>query len=98
MNGDGRWRTQCVNPTSSRPFVVWRIEGGVTDYHRSTPTNYAPNGRIIRYGHQAARDKARELNAPSNANILGDGRAPDNAEDPLLASPEMSAAGDTVTL
>lgn len=64
MNGDSRWRTQCVDPTSSRPFVVWRIVNGVTAYHRSAPTNYAPNGRIVRYGYQAARDKARELNQP----------------------------------
>ncbi|MGJ6127429.1 hypothetical protein QN239_33150 [Mycolicibacterium sp. Y3] len=93
MNGDHRWRTLCVNPTSSRPFLVWRIRNGATEYHRSAPTNYAPNGRIIRYGYQAARDKARELNAPSNGNILGDGSAPDN---PHRAGHDMSAAGDTV--
>lgn len=93
MNGDGRWRIQCVNPTSSRPFVVWRIAGGVTEYHRSTPTNYAPNGRIVRYRHQAARDKVRELNT---GDIQGDGRAPGNVENAVPSDREMSEAGDTV--
>lgn len=96
MNGDGRWRTQCVNLTSSRPFVVWRITDGATEYHRSTPTNYAPNGRIIRYGYQAARDKVRELNTPRDRDIQGDGRAPCNVENAVPADREMAAAGDTV--
>lgn len=63
MNGDGTWRTQCVNQANARPFVVWRVLDGATQYHRSTPARYAPSGRIIRYGCQAARDKARELDA-----------------------------------
>ncbi|WP_342314679.1 hypothetical protein LIX17_25900 (plasmid) [Mycobacterium avium subsp. hominissuis] len=96
MNGDGRWRTQCVNPTSSRPFVVWRIDGGITEYHRSAPTNYAPNGRIIRYGYQAARDKVRELNAPRDRDIQADGRAPGTGENAVPADRETAAAGDTV--
>lgn len=63
MNGDGKCGTQCVNQDSARPFVVWRVLHGATQYHRSTPARYAPGGRIIRYGYQAARDKARQLNA-----------------------------------
>ena len=62
MNGDGRWRTQCIDSASRRPFIVWRVVNGATEYHRSTPTRHARSGRIIRYGYRAARDKARQLN------------------------------------
>lgn len=62
MDGDGRWRTQCVDSEGDRPYVVWRVIDGATEYHRSEPTNYAPNGRIIRYGYAAGLAKARELN------------------------------------
>ena len=61
MEGDGKWRTQCVGD-GQRPYVVWRLVGGTTEYHRGAPASDEPLGRIIRYGFEAARNKARELN------------------------------------
>lgn len=62
MQGDGKWRTQCVGD-GARPFVVWRVVDGKTEYHRTEPCNFGPCGRIIRYTYEAAHKKAQELNA-----------------------------------
>lgn len=62
MNGDGKWRTRNVGD-GPRPFVIWRIIDGRTEYDRSAACHYAPQGRIVRYGYESAHRKARELNA-----------------------------------
>lgn len=66
MEGDGKWRTQCVGD-GQRPFVVWRLVGGRTEYHRAEAISGEPMGRIIRYSFDAAHRKARELNETPSA-------------------------------
>lgn len=61
MEGDGKWRTQCVGD-GQRPFVVWRLVDGITEYQRAEASSDEPMGRIVRYGYDAAHRKARELN------------------------------------
>lgn len=38
-----------------RPFVIWRVVNGSTEYH-------AARDRVVKYGYTGARQKARELN------------------------------------
>lgn len=61
MEGDGKWRTQCVGD-GQRPFVVWRLVDGITEYQRAEASSDEPMGRIVRYGYDAPHRKARELN------------------------------------
>ncbi len=66
MEGDGKWRTQCVGD-GQRPFVVWRLVAGVAEYHRAAASGDELMGPIIRYGYDAALRKARELNETPTA-------------------------------
>lgn len=65
MNGDGKWRAMNVGGERPKPYILFRVVDGQTEYHRTTPCNYAPVGRTIHYGYEAARRKCRTLNAAS---------------------------------
>lgn len=65
MEGDGKWRTQSVGD-GPRPFVVWRIVNGHTEYHRTASCNYGPRGRIVRLSYESALKKAQQLNGSAD--------------------------------
>lgn len=75
MDGDGMWRTQCVGD-GPRPFVVWRIVNGQTEYYRTAPCNYGPRGRIMRLSYDSARKRPgnstmQQVSRPRSERFMG---------------------------